>query len=266
MSVDVPALAAVLAEAYDTAQPVAPLSEREPMLTLEDAYAVQTAVIGERLARGDTAVGHKVGLTSAPMQRMLGVDEPDFGVLLASMAVIDGATVNTARLIQPRAEAEIAFVMARDLGGPGVTAADALAAVAGARAAIEIIDSRVADWRITLADTVADNASSGLFVLGPDLTPVDDLDLTVEGMALYRDGDVLDTGAGAAVLGDPLTCVAWLANTLARFGAGLRAGDVVLAGALHAAVPVAAGDVLRARFTHLGAVEVRFANDERGAA
>jgi 2-keto-4-pentenoate hydratase len=165
-------------------------------------------------------------------------------------------------LIAPRAEAEIAFLLAEDLPGPGVTATSAMRAVAGALPAIEIIDSRVADWRIKLVDTVADNASSARFTVGAKLTPLTALDLRLEGMVLSRGGETIDTGAGAGVLGNPLRCLAWPANTLTALGHGLRAGDIVLAGALHAAVPVAHGDVLRAEFTHLGAVTARFTEGE----
>jgi 2-keto-4-pentenoate hydratase len=165
--------------------------------------------------------------------------------------------------VQPRVEAELAFVMARDLAGPGVTTANALAAIAGALPAVEVVDSRVADWKIKLVDTVADNASSGLMVLGGRLRSVADLDLRLLGVVVTRHGELLDTGAGAAALGNPARCVAWLANKLAAFGASLWAGDVVLPGAVHKMVPVRPGDVFRAEFAHLGAVTVRFSNGHR---
>ena len=162
--------------------------------------------------------------------------------------------------MQPRVEAELAFVMERDLAGPGVTTGGALAAIAGALPSVEIVDSRVADWKIKLVDTVADNASSGLLVLGGRMRRVEDLDLRLLGVAVSRHGELIDTGAGAAALGNPARCVAWLANKLGSFGAGLRAGDVVLPGAVHAMVPVQPGDVFRAEFAHLGAVTVRFSS------
>jgi len=247
-----------LLEAHAARAPIAPLTQDDPELTLTDAYAIQSAVIGSRTRDGARVVGRKVGLTSKPMQELLGVGEPDFGVLLDDMAVEDGGAVPLGALLQPRAEAEIAFLMQADVEGPNATAASVLPAIAGALPAIEIIDSRIADWKIGLVDTVADNASSGMFVLGPRLLPLTGLDLRLEGMALWRDDELVDTGAGAAVLGNPLRCVAWLANTLAAYGSGLRAGDVVLAGALHKAVPIAGDEVLRAEFTRLGAVSVRF--------
>jgi 2-keto-4-pentenoate hydratase len=259
-------LADELWEAGRSGVPVEPLTGRHPDLTIEDAYAIQSRTIGRRIEAGAVIRGRKVGLTSAPMQRMLGVDEPDYGVILDDMLVEDGDAVQLSRLVQPRIEAELAFVMERDLAGPGVTAATALTAIAGVLPAVEIVDSRVADWRITLVDTVADNASSGLLVLGGALHRVVDLDLRLIGVVVTRGGALLDTGAGAAALGNPARCVAWLANKLATFGDSLRAGDVVLPGAVHRMVPVRAGDVFRAEFAHLGAVTVRFSGADGAAA
>ena len=159
---------------------------------------------------------------------------------------------------QPRVEAELAFLMETDLAGPGVTTAGALRAIAGALPAVEVVDSRVADWKIRLVDTVADNASSGLLVVGGRMRRVEDLDLRLLGVVVARHGEVIDTGAGAAALGNPARCVAWLANKLGGLGAGLRAGDIVLPGAVHKMVPVQPGDVFRADFAHLGGVTVRF--------
>jgi len=247
-----------LLDAQAARTPIAPLTANDPRLTLADAYAIQSAVVDSRLRDGARIVGRKVGLTSKPMQEMLGVEEPDFGVLLDGMAVEDGGAVPLDALLQPRAEAEVALLMQADVNGPNATAASVIPAIAGALPAIEIIDSRIADWKIRLVDTVADNASSGMFVLGAQLTPLAGLDLRLEGMALWRNDRLVDTGAGAAVLGNPLHCVAWLANTLATYGSGLRAGDVVLAGALHRAIPITGDEVLRAEFTRLGAVSVRF--------
>jgi 2-oxopent-4-enoate hydratase len=247
-----------LREAELTGAPIAPLTDTDPALTIEDAYAIQHIGIERRLAGGRVVRGRKVGLTSQPMQQMLGVDEPDYGVLLDDMLVEEDDALDTAELVQPRVEAEIAFLLSHDLEGPGLGAHDAAAAVAGALPAIEVIDSRIADWRISLIDTVADNASSGRVVLGARVTPLAGLDLRLAGMVVTRNGEVADTGAGAAVLGNPLTAVAWLANKLAQFGERLQAGDVVLAGALHRAFPVEPGDVVRAEFAHLGAVTARF--------
>jgi 2-keto-4-pentenoate hydratase len=252
------ALADELWEADRSAKPVAPLTGRHPELGIEDAYAIQSINIERRVAAGQRIIGRKVGLTSRPMQELLGVDEPDFGVLLDDMFVEDGDEIPLDSLLQPRVEAELAFVMDRDLAGPGVTTAKALAAVAGVLPAIEVVDSRVADWRIKLVDTVADNASSGLLVVGGRMRRIEDLDLRLIGVVVSRNGEMIDTGAGAAALGNPARCVAWLANKLGSLGSGLRAGDVVLPGAVHKMVPVRPGDVFRAEFSRLGAVTTRF--------
>jgi 2-keto-4-pentenoate hydratase len=241
--------------------PIAPITEGRPYLTVEDAYAIQTVNIERRVVAGALIRGRKVGLTSEPMQRLLGVNEPDFGALLDDMFVEDGDEIALGTMLQPRVEAEMAFVMARDLAGPGVTVAHALAAVGGVLPAIEIVDSRIADWRITLVDTVADNASCGRLVLGGTLTPVTDVDLRLIGMLLSRNGVPIDSGAGAAALGNPARCVAWLANKLAELGSGLRRDDIVLPGALHRMTPALPGDVFRAEFAHLGSVTVRFGEE-----
>jgi 2-keto-4-pentenoate hydratase len=251
-------LALQLWEAERDARPIPPLTERHADLQVADAYAIQSRNLERKLAAGRVLRGRKVGLTSRAMQDLLGVDEPDFGVLLDDMFVEDGDEVDLRTLVQPRVEAEMAFVMGRDLAGPGVTTANALAAIAGVLPAIEIVDSRIADWKIRLVDTVADNASSGKLVVGGKLTRVTNLDLRLTGMAISRNGSLIDTGAGAAALGNPARCVAWLANKLAAFGATLRADDIVLPGALHRMVPVRPGDVFRAEFAHLGPVTARF--------
>jgi 2-keto-4-pentenoate hydratase len=256
----VAALADELARAAADRRPIEPLTDRHPELLIDDAYAIQTRVIQDRLDDGRQIVGRKIGLTSRPMQQLLGVEEPDYGVLLDDMMVEDGDVIDLGTLLQPRVEAELAFVMERDLAGPGVTTANALAAIGGVFPAIEVVDSRIADWRIRLVDTVADNASSGLLVMGGRLRKVTELDLRLVGVVVSRGGALIDTGAGAAALGNPARCVAWLANKLAAFGATLRAGDVVLPGAVHRMVPVRAGDVFRAEYAHLGAVTARFTN------
>ncbi|MBN9621477.1 MAG: fumarylacetoacetate hydrolase family protein [Actinobacteria bacterium] len=251
-------LAARLRSAEDDRAPIGPLTEENAELTVADAYRIQQINVHRRKEEGGLVRGRKVGLTSLAMQQQLGVDEPDFGAIFADMIVEEGDPIPVSELIQPRIEAEIAFVMETDLQGPGVSSADALRAVAGALPALEIIDSRVADWKIKLPDTIADNASSARVVCGGRLTPIADLDLRTIGMVLSVDGAVAATGAGAAVLGNPIRCVAWLANKLGEFGVPLRAGDLVLAGALHAAVGVAAGTSVQAEFAELGSVTTRF--------
>ena len=238
--------------------PVAPVAARFGDLSLADAYAVQLANVELRLGAGDRVVGRKIGLTSLAMQTQLGVDQPDYGHLLASMAVPNGGAVTTGELIAPRIELEVAFLLGRGLEGPGVTVADVLTATEAVFPSLEIIDSRIADWKIGLVDTVADNASSGRFVMPSRLTPVRRLDLRLLGGIMEINGVLTSWSCGAAALGDPAACVAWLANALAPYGGRLEAGEIVLSGALDKSVPVKAGDVVRAEFDRLGSASVRF--------
>lgn len=251
-------LADALWQAEIDRHPIPPITEDHPEIAIDDAYAIQLHNVERRVAAGAVVRGRKIGLTSRATQRLLGVNEPNFGVLLDDMFVDETDEIALDRLLQPRVEAEIAFVMASDLTGPGVTTTDALSAIGGALPAIEVVDSRIADWRIRLVDTVADNASSARAVLGARITPITGLDLRLLGVLFSRNGAPIDSGAGAAVLGHPARCVAWLANKLSAFGAGLRRGDLVLPGALHRMVPVRPGDVFQAEFAHLGGVTARF--------
>jgi 2-keto-4-pentenoate hydratase len=243
--------------------PISPITDGWPDLSMTDAYAIQTRNVDRRVADGAVIRGHKVGLTSRASQELLGVHEPNFGVLLDDMFIDEGDDVELDILIQPRVESEIAFIMAEDLAGPGVTTTQALAAVGGVLPAIEVVDSRISDWRIRLADTIADNASSARAVVGARITPVAGLDLRLLGVLFSRNGAPIDSGAGAAVLGNPARCVAWLANQLGALGGGLRRGDVVLAGALHRMVPVRPGDFFQAQFAHLGTVTAQFSGGQR---
>lgn len=236
---------------------IGPISAEFPGLTMEDAYQIQLRGVEEKLARGRVIVGKKIGLTSLAMQELLGVDQPDYGVLLDDM-VVTGGRLRRDSLVQPRVEAEIAFVLREDLTGPDVTAADVLAATDYVTAAFEIVDSRIRDWKIGLVDTVADNASSGAFVLSERRVKLDGVDLKTISMSLYRNGTLVNQGVGAAALGDPAYCVAWLANKMGSYGMPLRRGEVILSGALSAMAPVEAGDVFRAEFSVLGPVEVTF--------
>ncbi|MGE5485674.1 MAG: 2-keto-4-pentenoate hydratase [Ignavibacteriales bacterium] len=247
-----------LMEAERLGRPVDQLTSRVPGLTVVDAYQIQLHTIREKTARGARIVGKKIGLTSKAMQDLLGVSEPDYGHLLDTMVVPEGVPVPATRLCQPKAEGEIAFVLKSDLRGPGLSIVDVLRATEGVIAAIEIVDSRVRDWRIKIQDTVADNASSALLVLGGKMVDPFDLDLRLVGMVLEKNGQIVNTGAGAAVLGHPASSVAWLANKLADYGLGLAAGEIVLAGALTAAPPVAQGDCVTVTFDRLGAVTCRF--------
>jgi 2-keto-4-pentenoate hydratase len=246
-----------LYEARQTGVPIAPLTERHPGMDLADGYRVQQELTGLLTAAGDRVAGYKLGLTSAPMQQLMGVDSPDFAPVLASHLHPDGAEVAASSFIAPRVEAEIALVLRADLAGPGCTTLDVAAAVSGAVAALEIVDSRIADWKIALPDTVADLASSGAVVLGPAVTPAEGLDLRLAGMVFSCNGSVIVTGAGAAALGSPLYAVAWLVRTLAPLGGGLKAGQFVMTGALHAAVNICPGQNYRAEFDRLGPVRLR---------
>jgi 2-keto-4-pentenoate hydratase len=255
-----------LYEARRQRRAIAPFTDADPDLTMADGYAVQSELTRLLLADGDTVVGYKVGLTSKPMQRMIGVDSPDYGPVLASTVYRDGDIVPLDRFIQPKIEAEIVFVLGERLRGPGVSVTDAARAVAGVAAALEIVDSRFADWRIRLADTVADLASNGAVATSSRLVPLAAVDPRLVGMTLTRNGHLVDTGAGAAALGDPIAVVAWLANTLGAVGLTMEPGHLVMTGALHAAVPMAAGDVFRAEFDRLGPVTVRVVAAENGSA
>lgn len=236
---------------------IPPLTSERPEMSAADGYAIQSELVSMLLADGDSVVGYKLGLTSKPMQEMLGVHEPDYAPVLASGVVDDGAAVEVSRYIQPKIEAEIALVLDRPLQGPHVTTLEASRAIAGAAAALEIIDSRIEDWKIRLPDTIADLASSGSVVISGRLVPLDGFDIRLVGMAISRNGELMGTGAGAAALGNPVQAVAWLANTLAPYGVTLEAGRFVMTGSLHAAFPVSPGDVIRAECDRLGPVTVR---------
>ncbi len=255
-----------LRTAYDSGVPVQPLSGRLHDLTLDDAYRIQFRQVEHWRGAGAQVKGHKVGLTSAAMRAQLGVDQPDYGHLLDSMFHLEHLPIDVGDFLQPRIEPEIAFVLDRPLAGPGITAAEAAAAVDFVLPALEIIDSRVRDWRITLNDTVADNASSGGVVLGSRPAALSSVDLRSIGGVLERNGREAGSGVGGAVLGTPLNALVWLANTLGRLGVTLEAGHVVLPGSVTAAVDVRAGDRVTATFGGLGDVTAVFAETERETA
>jgi 2-keto-4-pentenoate hydratase len=254
------AIAAMLHEAEQKRRaPLAPLSEVYPGLTIEQAYAIQRAWLEIKHKEHVQLIGHKIGLTSLAMQQQLGVDQPDYGFLLNTMVVPAGSVLAYSDFIAPRIEPEIGFWLAKDVRGPGVTAAEVMAATRGVCAALELVDSRIANWRIKLVDTIADNASSARVVISDYVVPPADLDLVAEGVTLYRNDEAIGMGNGAAVLGHPAAAVAWLANKLADFGIALLAGQFVLPGAMCAAASAKAGESYRAAFTHLGDVSVSFA-------
>ena len=251
--------AALLDQAEQSCMPLPPLSQEYPTLTPAQAYAIQSAWLDLKLARGARIIGRKIGLTSRAMQELLGVDQPDYGFLLDSMAVSSGSTLSRADFLLPRIEPEIAFWLAKDLKGPGITVDAVLAATRGVSPALEFVDSRIAKWQIKLPDTIADNASSARVIVSEQIVPLDGLDLATEAVTLTRNGVEVGSGNGAAVLGHPAEAVAWLANKLAEYGIAIEAGQLVLPGAMCAAATVAAGETYRAMFSTIGEVSVRFA-------
>jgi 2-keto-4-pentenoate hydratase len=258
---DAGAVAAQLRDCYASGQAMAPIREAFPEASIDDAYAIQSANTAYWEAHGRSVVGAKIGLTAKVVQAQLGVDQPDFGHLFADMAVNDGDTVAPGRLLQPKVEAEVAFVMARTPDAARLTTAELIDSVAYALPAIEIVDSRITEWNIRIVDTVADNASSGLFVLGTRPVPLADVDLRLCGMVLEKNGEPTSFGAGAACLGNPLHALGWLVAKMAAVGRPLAKGDVILSGALGPMVAVAPGDGVEARIEGLGTVRVNFGRD-----
>jgi len=251
-------LGAELYQALRQGQMIEPLTNRYPDLDIADAYAIQQHMLGLRLADGERVVGKKIGVTSQAVMDMLGVFQPDFGWLTDAMLFNPGDNIPVNTLIQPKAEGEIAFLLNKPLQGPGVTIANVLAATEGVMTCFEIVDSRIRDWNIRIQDTVADNASCGVFVLGENLISPHAVDLATCGMVLEKNGEIIATGAGAAALGHPANAVAWLVNTLGEYEIALDAGDIVLSGSLAAMVPVQAGDHLTVTIGGLGSCPVRF--------
>jgi 2-oxopent-4-enoate/cis-2-oxohex-4-enoate hydratase len=238
-----------------------PLTSREPAIDIDDAYRVSLRFLERRQQEGERVIGKKIGVTSKPVQDMLGVHQPDFGFLLDAMQVADGSTVSLekAKLIQPRAEGEIAFVLKKDLKGPGVTEAQVLDATDYVTPCFEIVDSRIRDWKIRIQDTVADNASCGVFVLGATRVNPKSLDLAAVKMDIRKNGEPIASGLGSAVQGHPATAVAWLANTLGRFGIPFLAGEIILSGSLAPLLPVTPGDRFDMSLTGIGEASITFA-------
>ncbi|MCL4441996.1 MAG: fumarylacetoacetate hydrolase family protein [Firmicutes bacterium] len=255
---DIRTIAAELLKAEETQTPVDTLTNTYPGLSVEDAYQIQLAQVGMQLEKGHKVVGKKIGLTSKGMQQLLGVDEPDYGHLYEHMLLLEGQPCRRDELIWPRIEGELAFILKDRLKGPGVTIADVYRATTGIMPAIEIVDSRIRDWKIKLPDTVADNGSSARFVLGSRMVPIEELDLRHIGMVLEKNGEMINNGAGAAVWGHPAAAVAWLANKLAAFDIALEPGEIILSGAITAAVEAAAGDVFTLSFHTLGTLNLKF--------
>lgn len=252
-----------LQAAAATGVPCSPIRELIDETDVASAYAIQEKLTAARLAAGATIVGRKIGLTNPAVQAQLGVDQPDFGVLFDDMGYAEDQVVPMSRLIQPKAEAEIAFVLAEDLVDGPLDIAQVRGAVAYAQAAIEIVDSRIAEWNIKFADTVSDNASSGLYVLGAEKVSLDDFEPVEAEMSMTTNGEVVSTGTGAGCLGDPLNALSWLAQTAREYGEPLRAGQVILSGALGPMQSVPPGAVVTAEISGLGTVSATFS--EAGA-
>ncbi len=251
-------LAAGLARAERSREPITPLTAAQPDMDVVDAYEIQLINIRGRLAEGARVLGHKVGLSSLAMQQMMGVDEPDYGHLLDDMQVFEDTPVKAGKYLYPRVEVEVGFILADDLPGAGCTEDDVLAATEALVPSIELIDTRITDWKIALCDTIADNASSAGFVLGAERVAPAELDVTAIDAVLTRNGEVVAQGRSDAVLGNPVTAVAWLARKVESFGVRLRKGDVVLPGSCTRAIDAHAGDDFVADFTGLGSVRLSF--------
>ncbi|WP_019529341.1 2-keto-4-pentenoate hydratase [Dasania marina] len=247
--------------AYEKGETCAPVRDLLPELDLASAYAVQKLNAEHWQTQGRRVVGCKIGLTSKSVQAQLGVDQPDFGMLYADMAIADGEKIAMDAVLQPKVEAEVALVLGRDINVENPTVVDVISAVAYALPAIEIVGSRIANWDINIVDTIADNASSGLFVLGNEPKKLQDLDLRLCGMMMERRGEQVSVGAGLACLGHPLNAAVWLAKTMVSNGSPLKAGDILLTGALGPMVTVQAGDVFEARISGLGSVRAAFAQE-----
>lgn len=234
------------------------LTDAEPDMTVSDAYKIQLANVARRKENGEKLVGMKIGLTSAAMQKMLNVNVPDYGHLFDTMMLTNGQPCKTSELIQPKAEGEISFFLNRALKGPGVTVADVYEATNYVAPSIEIVDSRIKDWKIKLQDTVADNGSSARFMIGSGVTLIEKVDMKATGMVMEKNGELVNSGCAAEVWGNPAAAVAALANMLSEFDIEIPAGSIVMAGALTAMVPVEPGDSITATFTGMGSVTVRF--------
>ena len=251
-------LAADLAEAERSRVSIAPLTDRNPTIDVVDAYEIQLINIRQRVAEGARVVGHKVGLSSKAMQQMMGVDEPDYGHLLDEMQAFEDTPVKAGSYLYPRVEVEVGFVLAEDLPGAECTEDDVLAATAAFAPSIELIDTRITDWKIKLCDTIADNASSAGFVLGAGRVAPETVDIQSIDAVLTRNGEVVASGRSDAVLGNPVTAVAWLARKVESFGVRLRKGDIVLPGSCTRAIDARPGDHFVAEFDGLGSVRLTF--------
>lgn len=252
-------LAQSLWEAETRAEPIAPLTESHPGMTPDDAFAVALVNIRRRIDSGAKVTGHKVGLASEAMQKMMGVGEPDYGHLLDVMEYSESVPVDTSKLCRPRVELEVAFILGKDVPAEGVSDEELPEYIEWVVPSIELIDSRIADWKITLADTIADNASSCGYIVGEQRVAMSDIDVASIRVDMHKNSEHVATGSSDAVLGNPLNAVSWLARKVSSFGVQLRAGDVLLPGTAIRAEDVAPGDHVRAEFEGLGSVTLDFA-------
>lgn len=250
--------AGALLDAYSSGVPISPLTDTHPDLSVDDAYAIQAVQVRHWLNQGSQVRGYKVGLTSKAMQEQLGVDQPDYGFLVDGMLHDSGATLNAEHFISPKIEPEIAFILNRAVKGPGLALAELEDAIEWVLPSLEIIDTRITDWRIRLADTIADNASSAAVVLGTSRKRLSEVDVENTTVSLLRGGELLGTGTGAAVMGSPLNAALWLANRLGELGVELAAGALLLPGSVCAAIAVKSGDHIQADFGALGSVDLTF--------
>lgn len=255
---DVKKMAQMLNEAEQEKFQITALTDEDSLMTVEDAYAIQLFNAQRRIETGEKASGMKIGLTSQGMQKLLGVNEPDYGHLFEIMEIQEGGDCPISELIQPKAEGELAFRLKKALKGPGITVEDVMEATAYVVPAIEIVDSRIKDWKIKLMDTIADNGSSARYVIGNVFKPVKDVDMRLCGMLLEKNGEPFASGTTVEVMGSPAKSLAWLANKLSEFGIELPENSIILTGAVTAAVSVKAGDVVKVSFCDLGEVEVKF--------
>ncbi|MEH7107069.1 2-keto-4-pentenoate hydratase [Bacillus sp. JJ1764] len=250
--------AARLMEAEERKKVIEPLTVTYPGITVDEAYLTQLEIVQRRVAKGAKIVGKKIGATSKAIQNMFGVNQPDYGHLLDDMMFVDGDTISLKQYIQPKVECEIAFILKKDLKGPNITLMDVIEATDYIVPAIEVIDSRILDWKIKFEDTVADNGSSASAIIGGNPTKLNGIDLAHIGMVVYKNGVMIDSAAGAAVLGNPLRAVAWLANSLSKYEVSLKAGEIILSGALTSAVEIEDQDTFTAEFAHIGSVSATF--------
>lgn len=255
--VNVQDIAHALIQAEKTKIPITPITSSTDLVSVDEAYQIQLEFVKHKLSTGDRIVGKKIGLTSQAMQELLGVDEPDYGHLFAGMDLSGEEAIDPKAFIQPRIEFEIAFVLKNDITGPGITEKDVIAATDYIVPAIEIIDSRIADWNIRFEDTVADNGSAAAFLLGTRKTRIEEVDPKDIILSVYQNGRLVDGAKGTGVMGNPVSAVAWLANALSRYRISLQAGEVILSGALTKAIDIQVGDTYTARFS-IGEVSARF--------